>query len=174
MVERMGYRNSSKGIRRVTALLNGDRSLATELRMPLAKVLDLDVSEINAVMRADAMERQKAFEASFVPHAIVLTANTVPSPIFAAALIGAEKLLRIDFKEGTSPVTFAGQALKKLPVGVPTFGKTIGFVVNYRPDYAVRFHLSGKVIDVFSRAVTTGTLLACIGSRPFAINMEKQ
>jgi hypothetical protein len=30
------------------------------------------------------------------PHGIILTEKTVPSPIFVAAMIGVEKLLRID------------------------------------------------------------------------------
>lgn len=37
----------------------------------------------------------------FRPHAIIATDRSVPSPIFVAALIGVEKILRIDFD--TSP-----------------------------------------------------------------------
>jgi hypothetical protein len=33
----------------------------------------------------------------FRPHAIIATDRFVPSPIFVAALIGVEKILRIDF-----------------------------------------------------------------------------
>ena len=33
----------------------------------------------------------------FRPHAIILTERTVPQPIFVAAIIGVERLLRVDF-----------------------------------------------------------------------------
>jgi hypothetical protein len=33
----------------------------------------------------------------FQPHAVILTERSVPQPIFVAAIIGVERLLRVDF-----------------------------------------------------------------------------
>jgi hypothetical protein len=61
----------------------------------------------------------------------------VPSPIFVAAIIGVENLLRIDLDGTQEPVSFVRQVLDRLPEGAPAFGKPIGFVINYCPDKAV-------------------------------------
>ena len=39
---------------------------------------------------------------------------------------------------------------------VTTFGRAIGFVVNYSPDEAVRFDLEGKPVEVLDRAYRLG------------------
>jgi hypothetical protein len=57
----------------------------------------------------------------------------VPSPIFVAAIIGVENLLRIALDGTQGPVSFVRQVLDRLPEGVPAFGKPIGFVINYSP-----------------------------------------
>ncbi len=93
----------------------------------------------------------------FRPYAIILTAYTVPSPIFAAAFIGADKLKRIDFKTGSSPVTYVKQVLKQLPEGIPCFGKTTGFIINYEPDKAVQFDEFGNPILVLNSAYVMGS-----------------
>jgi hypothetical protein len=53
--------------------------------------------------------------------------------IFVAAMIGVEKLLRIDLDATQGPVSLVRQVLDRLPEGVPAFGRTAGFVVNYSP-----------------------------------------
>ena len=50
--------------------------------------------------------------------------------IFVAAMIGVEKLLRIDLDATQGPVSLVRQVLDRLPEGVPAFGKTAGFVVK--------------------------------------------
>ena len=55
------------------------------------------------------------WRADFQPHAIIATERTVPSPIFVAALIGVEKILRIDFDTSFPEETYVHQALAKLP-----------------------------------------------------------
>jgi hypothetical protein len=59
--------------------------------------------------------------------------------VFVAAIIGVEKLLRIDREATKGPLSFVKQVLDRLPEGVPAFGKPIGCVINYSPDKAVRF-----------------------------------
>jgi len=97
----------------------------------------------------------------------ILTQRTVPSPIFVAAIIGVEKLLRIDLDPTQGPVSFVRQVLDRLPEGVPAFGKPMGFVINYSPDKAVRFDSNGQPIAMLDKAVRQGTaVLLRLGGRP--------
>jgi hypothetical protein len=115
------------------------------------------------------------YRRQFIPHAILITTNRIPSPIFVAAMLGVERLLRIDLDISQSPITYTKQVLSKLPIGVPAFGKVVGFVVNFSPDHAVQFDLAGKPIATFDHAIRLGTarLNPKLPTRP-EINMEKQ
>ena len=88
--------------------------------------------------------------------------------IFVAAMIGIEKLLRIDLDATQGPVSFVRQVLDRLPDGIPAFGKPIGFAINYSPDQAVRFDPNGQPIAILDKAVRPGTavLLRLGGRRP--------
>jgi hypothetical protein len=91
----------------------------------------------------------------------------VPSPIFVAAMIGVEKLLRIDLDATHGPVSFVRQVLNRLPEEVAAFGKSIGFVINYSPDQAIRFDLNGQPTAILDKAVRPGTaVLLRLGGRP--------
>src|SRR3984893_18026299 len=105
--------------------------------------LDKTVRELELAEKREAEARDKVWRKNFCPHAIILTERTVPSPIFVAAMIGVEKLLRIDLDATQGPVSFVRQVLDRLPDQVPAFGKPIEFVINYSPDKAVRFDSNG-------------------------------
>ena len=90
----------------------------------------------------------------------------MPSPIFVAAMIGVEKLLRIDLDATQGPVSFVRQMLDRLPERVPAFGKTVGFVINYSPDQAVRFDPNGQPIAILDEAVRPGTAVLRLRGRP--------
>jgi hypothetical protein len=92
----------------------------------------------------------------FRPHAIIATDRSVPSPIFVAALIGAEKILRIDFDRSLPEATFVQQALAKLPEQTIAFGRPTGVTVNYAPDRAVRYDLRGDPIETLAEAIRCG------------------
>ena len=77
----------------------------------------------------------------FRPHAIIATDRSIPSPIFVAALIGVEKILRIDFDTSVPEETYVHQALAQIPEQTIAFGRPIGVTVNYAPDRAVRYDL---------------------------------
>ena len=72
------------------------------------------------------------WRAAFRPHAIIVTDRPVPSPIFVAALIGVEKILRIDFDTSLPEATFVQQALAKLPEQTIAFGRPTGVTVTMR------------------------------------------
>lgn len=91
-------------------------------------------------------------QANFRPHAIILTSYSVPRPIFAAALIKADKFKRIDFMPNSNPLPYVKQVLDRLPDGVPCFGKTTGFVINYATDKALRFDKAGRPVSIVSSA----------------------
>jgi hypothetical protein len=64
-------------------------------------------------------------------------------------------------------VTYAVQArdfVMETPMS-PFFGKTIGFIVNYAPDRAVRFDLDGNPVERFDRAYIPGQVEVFIGKK---------
>ena len=135
--KRLGYKNIAKGIRRIDALCEGDvegtkqfldvlpQALETSAET-VKRALDQTVRELELAEKQEAEARDKIWRENFRPHAIILTERTVPSPIFVAAIIGVEKLLRIDLDPTQGPVSFVRQALDHLPEGVPAFGKLLG------------------------------------------------
>jgi hypothetical protein len=128
--------------------------------------LEQTVRELELAEKQEAEARDKIWRENFCPHAIILTERTVPSPIFVAAMIGVEKLLRIDLDPTQGPVSFVRQVLYRLPERVPAFGKPIGFVINYSPDKAVRFDPNGQPIASLDKAVRPGTATLHLGGRP--------
>jgi hypothetical protein len=166
-VKRLGYKNIAKGIRRIDVLCEGNvegtkqfmdvlpQALETSAEI-VTLALDQTVQEIELAEQQEAGARDKIWRENFCPHAIVLTERTVPSPIFVAAIIGIEKLLRIDLDATQGPVSFVRQVLDRIPEGVPAFGKPMGFVINYSPDKAVRFDSNGNQSQCWIRQSVQG------------------
>ena len=110
----------------------------------------------------------------FRPHAIILTERSRPSPKFVAAAMGPEKILRIDFDVTGDPKTFVGLALdglkRKLATRrdnkLPAFGGPTGIVLNYSPDFAVRFDLDGAAQEIFREAYRIGQADLLAHGRP--------
>jgi hypothetical protein len=92
----------------------------------------------------------------FRPHAIIATERSVPSPIFVAALIGVEKILRIDFDTSLPEATYVHQALAQIPEQTIAFGRPTGVIVNYSADRAVRYDLKGDPIEILTEAIQCG------------------
>jgi hypothetical protein len=175
--KRLRYKNIAKGIRRIDALCDGDLEGTKQFLDVLPQALETSadtvkraleetVREIELAAKQEAEARDKTWLENFRPHAIILAERTVPSPIFVAALIGVEKLLRIDLDATQGPVSYVRQVLDRLPEGVPAFGKPIGFVINYSPDKAVRFDRNGQPIAILDKAVRPGTATLHLGGRP--------
>ena len=128
--KRLGYKNIAKGIRRIDALCDGDlegtkqfldvlpQALETSAET-VKRALEQTVRELELAEKQEAEARDKIWRENFRPHAVILTEKTVPSPIFVAAMIGVEKLLRIDLDATQGPVSFVRQVLDRLPEGVP-------------------------------------------------------
>jgi hypothetical protein len=135
--KRLRYKNIAKGIRRIDALCDGDlegtkqfldalpQALETSAET-VKRALDKTVREIEMAEKHEAEARDKVWRENFCPHAIILTERTVPSPIFVAAMIGVDKLLRIDLDATQGPVSFVRQVLDRLPEGVPALANPLG------------------------------------------------
>jgi len=89
----------------------------------------------------------------FRPHAIILTKRSVPSPIFVAALIGVENILRTDFDTSLPEETYVHRALVQIPEQTIAFGRPTGVTINYAPDRAVRYDLKGEPIETLNEAI---------------------
>ena len=70
--------------------------------------------------------RGDAGSSLFLPHAIILTERSVPSPIFVAALVGVEKILRIDFDTSLPEETYVHQALAQIPESLSGIMRSCG------------------------------------------------
>jgi hypothetical protein len=185
LAKRLGYKNIAKGIRRIDVLCDGDLEgtkhfldvlpQALETSPETVKLaLEQTVRELELAEKQEAEAHDKIWRENFCPHGIILTERTVPSPIFVAAMIGVEKLLRIDLDAIQGPVSYVRQVLDRLPEGVPAFGKPIGFVINYSPDKAVRFDRNGQPIATLDKAVRPGTaVLLRLGGRSIAAGRNK-
>jgi hypothetical protein len=122
LIRRAGYKNIAKGLRRLDELLAGDLNKTGGLIRALPAALDVPPEVVEHTIEerrrriAEAQEaarqaREAAWRDGFRPHAIILTERTVPQPIFVAAIIGVERLLRIDFDIALAPGSYANRAL---------------------------------------------------------------
>ncbi len=181
LVRRFGFKNVAKGIRRLDALCDGDLA-SSSARMILAALpvaLGVEAGEVEKAVQATAtiIARAKAEEearqeaasrASFKPSAFLLGTASRPSSITIYGLSGgAERWLKIPLDLSQSPITFARQALtvvRRTPT-VPFFGATMGFIINYTPDRAVRFDIGGTPVEDFERAYVPGAVDIFIGKQ---------
>ncbi len=175
-----GYKNSSKGLRRLRDLYCGSIDEAAKIIAGLPLALEVPVTVVARAVeasrkmldaRAAAVEAKEEVEwrASFSPHAIVVAENKVPQPIFVAALIGLRRLRLIELDASQGEATFPPQARAgidaklrefgrdgKAASELPAFGRPIGFIVNYTPDRAVRYDLDLNPVEEFSHAYRGG------------------
>jgi hypothetical protein len=121
---------------------------------------------------AEALYRLNEFR----PHAVILTEKAHPSRRFIAVATGAEKILRVDFDVTVSSNKFLQLALegvkRKLSKWrddeLPGFGRPMGIVVNYLPDFAVRFDLDGTAQEIFREAYRIGQADLLAHGRPIS------
>jgi hypothetical protein len=182
LVRRCGYKNISKGARRLDELYAGDLQRTSHLLAGLATALKFspDViqralndtnQQLEACASRPAAEAEAAWRASFKPHGILSGTQERPSQIFIFAVTGgAERWLKIPLDLSQPPLTYAEQALavvRKTPF-VQFFGGTTGFIVNYTPDHAVRFDCEGQPVETLARAYRPGEVTVSLGRRPVA------
>src|SRR5262245_41795535 len=172
LVRRCGYKNISKGLRRLDQVYAGEFERAGALLARLPDALDLPLETVKEAITAStrqiAAEADARWRASFKPAAYLLGTSNRPSQIWMFGVTGgAERWLKIPLDISQSPVTYAEQALavvRETPT-VQFFGPTTGFVVNYTADHAVRFDLEGKPMETLARAYQPGEVTLHLGGR---------
>jgi hypothetical protein len=121
---RCGYKNISKGLRRIGSVCEGDfysqaskkvldaLPAALEVENAVVKAAISDTANIIAeAERRAAAARETAYRASFRPHGYLLGTDTRPSQIVIFGITGgAERWHKIPFDLSQPPVTFAAQA----------------------------------------------------------------
>ena len=183
---RCGYKNLAKGIDRIDNVCRGDLTSnqaktiiealpsALEISQELVDAAVLETANIiEEAKLKEAAEQEVAWRTAFKPHAIILTEKTRPEPLFVAAFIGVNRILRVDFDLTADRASFVHQGLNGIrlklaefpnPSGLlPCFGRPTGFVVNYAPDRAVRFDLEGNAIAIFPEAFRVGNVDLLVG-----------
>ena len=174
VVKRLGFKNLSKGCKRYDAFLGGHIEQPFILQN-LAAALDVDVDVIQATLEttrcaiSDAEKQaeadaEAAWRRSFRPHGIIETEKSIPEPIFIAALMGTEKLKRIELDDTAQDAALLEQMIVRTRDhmaewngSIPAFGKATGIVVNYTPDKAVRYDLEGNFRERLTSAVRLGS-----------------
>ena len=179
LVRRAGYRNVAKGLRRLDELCVGEMKTTASLIAGLPAALELPIEVISDTIRQTGHQieeaariaeekREAASRKSFRPCAYLLGTETRPTQITIYGMTGgSERWLKIPLDLSRPAVTFAVQAFavaSRTPV-VPFFGETIGFIVNYTPDFAVRFDLKGDPVEAFDHAYSPGDVTIAIGGK---------
>jgi hypothetical protein len=189
LVGRLGYLNTTKGIRRLAALCEGKLDAVPRLAELLPYALELDPAvvreavietrvQIAAARKRAAAEAERHWRENFQPHAVVLTERNVPSHITMCAIVGGERFKWIDLDTSQRRATFIKQALEKQErrmvaantATVPFFGAPTGIVVNFEPDRAVRYDMDGRAVEILPKAVRLGKSVATVrGQRPSSL-----
>ena len=185
VIRRAGYKNDSKGLRRLSELYQGNFDPSRGLIGKLPAALEVSPEEVGKAVEKSRQEIAEAedarWRAAFLPHAVILTERMRPQPLFIAAMIGIAELKRVDFTLGSAPVTYIQQALDGLQQKLkrwgrgylPCFGRPTGFIVNYTPDWAVRFDLDGQAIESFDTAYRLGeATLSIRGHKCSALQLQ--
>jgi hypothetical protein len=98
LIRNCGYSNVAKGLRRLEQLRSGDLSTTAGLAERLPDALGVPDNAVTAAIERTRKQlcdaEDAAWRAAFKPHAVILTERSVPQPIFVAAVIGVDRLLR--------------------------------------------------------------------------------
>lgn len=167
LVQKWGYANVSKGMRRLTELADGNFAPTEVQLMLLASALELPADDVHSSYaetvhrklqnEEDLLQREHAaWCVRFVPHAILITERKIPNPIFVVAICGAENILRIDFDTEQPEETWLDQVSAKLPDSVIAFGSVMGFVLNYSSERASEYDRNGQFIRALPQPLRPG------------------
>jgi len=156
LVNRLGYQGrESKGHKVLSGFMAGE-NLNPPFVMRLPSVLQVDPSIVHAALISTAREldaedavrvlaAEDGYRASFRPHLQVQTERNIPSPIFAAAMIGTKRLRIIELLDrATSSYEEARNQIAMDAIRnhyrenrgwVPCFGEITGYVLVVFPGY---------------------------------------
>jgi len=167
VISRTGMANTSKGLRRLEQLFDGDFVASRGLIEKLPAALGLSTTDVQAAVTNSkkelAAEADKAWRESFRPHAIVLTAERGrPLQIFFAAMCNAGQFVRITFPENLPTSDYKSYAFEALGRQKEDIGKYFyaieGLVINWNPDSSTRYDLAGDEISQLDKAAILGRI----------------
>jgi hypothetical protein len=155
IVIKMGYKNVTKGLRRLQNVLNGG-SKDEQFLVKLSQVLSFPVEEIIKI-RSD-YEYRVAKEV-FRPHLLAVTSNHIPSPIFVGAMVAHQRF--IYFEDDFLELEYIDQLARvsghviahmvKQDGRIPAFGRIKYYILQRAYDEAksdrLFFDTSGSLID---------------------------
>ena len=153
LVARTSITNSTKGLRRLQQLFDGDFISSRGLIERLPSALDMPPHAIEDAINASKQqitdEIEAAWRSNFVPHALAITANNGrPRQITMAAICNAGRHVRIDFPETLPASDFKQYAFDELINRASEIAKFFyelqGIVINYSPDVSIQFDLKGN------------------------------
>lgn len=179
LVERAGYRNIAKGLRRLADVRAGrglnKPGLVARLPEGLGVPPDVVAAALQATRDAIWAENDRAYRESFRPHALIRTEHGGrPRSITMAALTGKERLVRVYFEEHQRredyvSIAVASYGLRRRELQSWYFPAR-DIVVNYSPDEALRISLQGEELERLEKAERGGTLgFSLPGSRTFTV-----
>lgn len=177
LISRMRFKHLTKGRRLLDELYEGQVHRWRPLVEPLARALQVTADVVARAMSETETEIRAAIEAEcrarFKPHAIILCEHR-PNSMMMAAFAGADRRLRIDFHPDAHAIKYAQEAKAETSRRKDDFllnhfyGPPMGFVVNYTPDYAVRFQLDGYPAAAIERALERDQVSLSIAGRPLS------
>lgn len=167
LVERMGYKNKSKGLRRLRDLTNSAAASSGQFLHALSAALDtgkhdikLALSNSKQILQEQELARWKA---DFKPHAVIQTAHGGrPKQIGIAAMTGAMSWRIIDFASDLSAPDYLTYALKQYAEREQQisafFYVPMALAINVSHDRCLRYSLSGEFIEELERTVRVGQI----------------
>ncbi len=171
-VARLGYENVGRGYRTYQEFLDGHFEQAFILEN-LHRACGVDRTTVLLWLERSRHELQiariEADARAFRPHGAIKTERALPSPIFVAALTGADRLRRVSLDFGAGAPSFVEQMRAAIPerVGengeIPAFGKPVGFAINLTPWLAHHYDLEGNFIEETAQAAPLGTASVRLG-----------
>jgi hypothetical protein len=92
----------------------------------------------------------------FEPHGLIETDGPVLGQIHVIAAIGADRLLKIKIDRKLPSAVWLRYCLARVPRYVLGFGPPVSIVLNLRPDFAIRYSLTGEVLAILDEAKLPG------------------
>ena len=87
----------------------------------------------------------------------------------------------MDFESESLPVSYVQEPLDGVQQKLarwargqlPCFGRPVGIIINYTPDWAVRFDLNGQVVESYKTAYHLGEANLTIRGREISVGQLK-
>ena len=172
LIIRMGYSNTSVGLKRLQQLFDANLKSAVGVIDKLPEVLEVDVALVEQAindtkkqLELEAKERyrqaEEEYRANFKPNFVIRTGlNGRPKTIFLAAVTNATRYVSAQFPAELTEQQYIGHAMPFLEENKENiqhfFFPPECIAINYTPDHADIFSLTGEKIAQLTESVRIG------------------